>query len=394
MMEERPPASRERIRGWPRYEGADLGFRHYWYPVLEARKLRNKPHALTVLGEKIVLVRDGEKIRALNDRCQHRGVPLSAGKREFPGTLTCRYHGWTYDLKTGELVAALTDGPKSPICHHAKVAVKTYPAEERANLIWVYIGDEPHPPVEQDIPEQLLAPDSVVEPMVELRKGDWRYAMENAVDEAHAKYLHRHAAFYILYQMAGYQNDIRMVPSEDGRWLRRFSTPVFEQGDYPGLGKWPPRESWRILRRSTTERAVEHPVLCAASLPSTMWVGHADWEDFQIFVPVDREHHLTLQVSMKRTRGLGKLLWRLRFWCYIRYLHHGLLNREQDGWMVTLMDSPPEQLFRPDIAIVAWRRWCNDRARRSPTEATASLDTAAASEFRKTHEQDELVLSR
>jgi hypothetical protein len=78
----------------------------------------------------------------------------------------------------------------------------------------------------------------------------------------------------------------------------------------------------------------------------------------------------------------------------IRYLHHGLLNREQDGWMVTLMDSPPEQLFRPDIAIVPWRRWCNDRARHSPTEATVSLDTAAASEFRKTHEQDELVLSR
>jgi hypothetical protein len=62
--------------------------------------------------------------------------------------------------------------------------------------------------------------------------------------------------------------------------------------------------------------------------------------------------------------------------------------------MVKLMDGPPEQLFRPDIAIVAWRRWYQDRARRSPNEAATALDTAAAGEFKKTHEQDELTLSR
>ena len=27
---------------WPRYEAAATGFRHYWYPVLEARKLRKR----------------------------------------------------------------------------------------------------------------------------------------------------------------------------------------------------------------------------------------------------------------------------------------------------------------------------------------------------------------
>lgn len=58
------------------------------------------------------------------------------------------------------------------------------------------------------------------------------------------------------------------------------------------------------------------------------------------------------------------------------------------------MDSAPEQLFRRDVAIVAWRRWCQDRARRSPSEAATALDTAAAGEFKKIHEQDELTLSR
>jgi len=35
------------------------GFRNYWYPVLKARKLGRRPRAVTVLGERIVLFRDG-----------------------------------------------------------------------------------------------------------------------------------------------------------------------------------------------------------------------------------------------------------------------------------------------------------------------------------------------
>ena len=111
-MDERQPASKSPYRSWPRYEAADTGFRHYWYPVLESRLLKKRPKAIKVLGEKIVLMRDGDKVRALHDRCPHRGVPLSAGRREFPGTISCIYHGWTYKLATGELVAALTDGPE------------------------------------------------------------------------------------------------------------------------------------------------------------------------------------------------------------------------------------------------------------------------------------------
>ena len=105
---------------WPRYEQAALGFRHYWYPVLESRKLRKRPHPLTLLGEKIVLVREPGRVYALRDRCPHRGVPLSMGRREFPGSLTCCYHGLTFDLTSGALVAVLTDGPDSPSCGKAE----------------------------------------------------------------------------------------------------------------------------------------------------------------------------------------------------------------------------------------------------------------------------------
>jgi len=359
---------------WPRYDAAKFGFRHYWYPVLESRKLGSKPRAVTLAGEKIVLVRDKGKAFGLADRCPHRGVPLSAGRREFAGTLTCRYHGWTFDLTSGELVAALTDGPDSPICGLADVRAKTYPVEERAGLIWVYIGDAPAPPVEVDIPEGLLHPDAVVEPLVEVRKGDWRHAMENAVDEAHAKYLHRNTLFYFFRKFPGYQTDTRMLPSEDGLWLSRTSKPVFETVNFPRVGPWPKQDFWRFGGGPPKQagQASGAVIVGGARLPAIFSVGHEDWHDYQMFVPCDEHHHLNLQVSFRRTSGLGKLIWRLRYWTYIRYIHHIVLNRWEDGFIVNAMSAPPEVLFRPDIAITTWRRWCEEKARRSPADATAA----------------------
>ena len=118
-------AGRQDWGTWPRYNAAVVGFRNYWYPVMLSRKLRRRPVSVVLLGERIMFIRDGGKAYALHDRCVHRGVPLSLGggffgqrtfsRQNFPGTISCGYHGWTYDLKTGNLVAALTDGPDSPI---------------------------------------------------------------------------------------------------------------------------------------------------------------------------------------------------------------------------------------------------------------------------------------
>ena len=375
-----PQSSGDELGGrvWSRYDQAVLGFRHYWYPVMESRRLRKRPRTVKLLGEKIVLFRDRGKAYALHDRCPHRGVPLSMGRQEFPGMVTCAYHGWTYDLASGALVAALTDGPDSPVCGMAEIRVKTYPVEERVGLIWVYVGDEPRPPVEEDIPEDLLKSDAVVGVMVDLRKGNWRYAMENAVDIAHAKYLHRRTPFYVFSKLPGYQTNVRMVPSEDGKWLNRTSTPVYQPGDYPGIGKWPPQYIWQRGGAHEVGEAPVYPRQFWARLPAIFSVRHTSWHDYQIFVPVDEDHHLTLLVSVRWTKGLGAWLWRLRYWTYIRHIHHIMLNRWEDGAIIATMDSPPEQLFRPDTAIVAWRRWCHEKARPSPAEVPAAELTSGS----------------
>src|SRR5205823_3267343 len=180
--------------------------------------------ALPILcGERIVLLRDGSKAYGLADTCPRRGVPLSVGLQEFPGTLTCRYHGWTFCLQTGVLKAALTDGPESPIC--GKVRVQTYPVEERAGLVWVYVGDEPPPPVEADIPEAFLHEDAVIVGRMSTRKGNWRYGAENGFDDAHAKYLHRYGSLWMTFKKMPAWSTLSLAPMDDGQGVRREKVP-------------------------------------------------------------------------------------------------------------------------------------------------------------------------
>src|SRR5215210_6142840 len=73
-----------RQRPWPRYMRAELGLRNYWYPALLARQVKAKPVDVKMLGEELVIIRDRGKVYCLQARCAHRGVPLSAGRSEFP----------------------------------------------------------------------------------------------------------------------------------------------------------------------------------------------------------------------------------------------------------------------------------------------------------------------
>ena len=54
------------------------GFREYWYPGIEASKVRGAPVHVTMLGDDLVMFRnDAGKVVALSDWCPHRGARLS-----------------------------------------------------------------------------------------------------------------------------------------------------------------------------------------------------------------------------------------------------------------------------------------------------------------------------
>ena len=62
-----------------------------------------QPRLVEIDGTRIVLARIGDTVYACGDVCSHRGGPLGAGK--LNGTrLACPWHGWMYDVRTGQCV--------------------------------------------------------------------------------------------------------------------------------------------------------------------------------------------------------------------------------------------------------------------------------------------------
>ena len=57
-------------------------------------------HGLRVDGRTLVLVRDGDAVHALDNRCPHMGFPLDRGSVD-DGILTCHWHHARFDVTTG-----------------------------------------------------------------------------------------------------------------------------------------------------------------------------------------------------------------------------------------------------------------------------------------------------
>ena len=348
---------------YPRYEAAALGFPNYWYPVMFSRTLRKKPIAITLLGRKIVVVRDQGKVYALQDRCAHRGIPLSTGVRLSGETITCPYHGWTYELKSGRLVAVLTDVPNSGICGKANVAV--YPVEERARLVWIYVGAGDPPPVEADIPADLLSSDIVILGRAKLERGNWRIAAENGIDEAHARFLHRTGLWTLLRGPVAWTRFQNGLSDESEPWVTRTYQEVRSQDEYPYIGVWPRKKFWQFIRGTAREIGCRLPCILRNGAQGKLMF-------YNWWVPIDEKSYLRLMTMTLHARGLKALGFRLWFWLYARWARL-ILFSNQDLRMVQLTETPPERLFRPDTSIIAWRKYCEEFAR----ESQASRHTAA-----------------
>jgi 5,5'-dehydrodivanillate O-demethylase len=121
-------------------------FRRYWLPVETSTNLGGRrgeflgthnPLRIRVLGENLVLFRDGSgKPGLVAEHCAHRGTSLYYGRVE-PDCIRCLYHGWAYD-RDGNCI----DQPAEPPDSNFKNTVKqpAYPCVEVGELIFAYMG--------------------------------------------------------------------------------------------------------------------------------------------------------------------------------------------------------------------------------------------------------------
>lgn len=109
--------------------------KNVWYVAAHAHELDQGLVSRTICNEPVVLYRkaSGQPV-ALHDRCPHRFVPLSMGKR-IGDDLQCGYHGLVFD-GTG----ACVDAPNDDERQKARICVKAYAVVERHALIWLWLG--------------------------------------------------------------------------------------------------------------------------------------------------------------------------------------------------------------------------------------------------------------
>ncbi len=178
--------------------GTPMGelLRRYWHPAGLISDATTTPKAIRVLGEDLVLFRDGGGRPGLvHARCVHRGTTLYYGKVEERG-IRCCYHGWLFDVE-----GRCLDQPCEPEHGKARHAVRQpwYPMQERYGLIFAYLGPPERRPV---LPRyeclDVLEPGEFVEADANSVGGggpviipcNWMQHFENLADPFHVPILH------------------------------------------------------------------------------------------------------------------------------------------------------------------------------------------------------------
>ncbi len=147
---------------------------------------------LTLLDEPLLIVRDGDEIKALSNVCRHRGMPLAEGQGQA-NRFVCRYHAWTYG----------TDGAllRAPRMKNAGFDPKTcklgaFPCTQRFGFVYVCLSQDA-PDIDRELaglgnligtyePEKY----AVVYAAAEVWQCNWKALVENFMEGYHLSVVH------------------------------------------------------------------------------------------------------------------------------------------------------------------------------------------------------------
>ena len=368
------PAVLGKVKGWRPYVEAKLGFRNHWYPALFSSELaEGKPVEATLLGESILINRVDGVAYAIRNRCLHRGVKFSHRLEcHKHGTITCWYHAFTYDWKSGQLVDIITNPSSALIGKHK---LQTYPVTEAQGLVFVFVGHEAPPELAADVPPGFLDADRTIHGKRRVVKSNWRLGVENGFDASHI-FIHKGSPL-----CAG--NDIALplgfAPTQPGVGTRPSIGAPGPIGLYDLLGESaiPVFEGTiageTVLEGHFGEKRVADNI--SIWLPGVLKVDpwpQEGMQQYEWYVPVNATTHIYLQTLGKVTGSAAEAdAFRKEVddkWValaldgfndddvWAREATEEFYGDQDRGWV-------EERLFEADIAIVQWRRLASEHNR-------------------------------
>ena len=162
--------------------------RRFWHPVALSSELADLPVAVRILGEDLVLFRDGERrIGLVHRRCPHRRASLEYGTCQARG-IRCCYHGWHFDTD-GTLLEAPGQTPQAQARLKRRVRLGAYPAFEYLGLVFAYLGPPEEMP-EFPVYDTFELPDMEMVPYRAPFRCNWLQVLDAILDPIHTSFLH------------------------------------------------------------------------------------------------------------------------------------------------------------------------------------------------------------
>ena len=279
--------------------------RRYWHPVGLVSHATDTPKAVRVLGEDLVLFRDGKgRAGLLESRCCHRGTTLYYGRVDQHG-IRCCYHGWQFDVEGHCLEQPCEpDGGR----HRDRVRQPWYPIEERYGLIFAYMGPPEKKPVlpRYECLENLDPGEIVDADDTSLGGGggviipcNWMQHYENIPDAFHVPILHGSFSGVQFVAQMGIMPKVRWEYSELG--VETHSVRVLDDG----------RVHYRVSEAALpTLRVIPNPrVAQYTRVEQIGWVLPIDDTNFRIYVAgrVKKKG----EIGHNRSKMNGKFWWEL-----------------------------------------------------------------------------------
>lgn len=219
-----------------------------------------------------MLYRDGSgKFGLVERQCAHRRADLAYGMVEDDG-IRCNYHGWQFNHE-GRCVAqpfedkAMPDGRGK-----ARIRLVAYPVQEKAGLLWAYLGPQPAPQLPDW--EAFSWDNGFAQIVISEVPCNWLQCQENSIDPVHFEWMH--------------ENWGQRLRGNNGPYGPTHTQLDFEEFDYGFVYK-------RVKENTTTE----DPMWQVGRV--CLWpVGFFLGEHFEWRVPIDDEN--TLSVTWKFSR--------------------------------------------------------------------------------------------